>query len=371
MKLSKADIERLQQEPSPAVRAGLAEKIAQGFNAGMFSAAETALAVEIFRLLLRDVEVRVRKALSENLKHNMRLPHDVALKLARDVADVSAPMLEYSYVLTEDDLMEIVRSTKVAAKLLAVSRRGSISRGLSHELLKTRNDAVMHVLFANGGASFAEADIVELLPELMQKEQLLEALIHRGELSMPLVDRLFDTVSDHLKKMLATKYRLSRHLAEDAVQQAVRWSKKGTYLRSTKDENAEQLVDKLYHRKQLTYGVLLRALCSGDLCFFEAAMARLAGIPLINARLLMLDPGPLGFKALYNISPLPPTLYEAIKALFDVALEVTAYGKFHREDFRDRMIERIMAHRYDIQVEHMPYLMSIIGKETLHAQAIH
>src|SRR5581483_9850867 len=99
MAVSRLDLQQLAREPSGKARAVVAEKIASGFTAGEFSAAEKQIAVEIFRLLLSDAEVQVRKMLSTHLAASMEVPRDVALSLAKDNAEVAVPMLQYSYVL--------------------------------------------------------------------------------------------------------------------------------------------------------------------------------------------------------------------------------------------------------------------------------
>ncbi len=83
--LTEADLERLMCDPSPEVRAGTVGKIASHFGSGEFSDSERRLAEEIFRILARDVEVRVREALSVHLKECPQIPHDIALSLAKDV----------------------------------------------------------------------------------------------------------------------------------------------------------------------------------------------------------------------------------------------------------------------------------------------
>jgi hypothetical protein len=70
--LTMDDVKQLKTDPSPAVRAGTAAKLAQHFNAIPFAPAELALAEQIFRIMVRDAEVRVREALSANLRANPR-----------------------------------------------------------------------------------------------------------------------------------------------------------------------------------------------------------------------------------------------------------------------------------------------------------
>ena len=62
--LTEADVQRLMSSPSGDVRAETAEKIAVAFDAGKLTDRERELAEEIFRVMMRDVEVMVREALA-------------------------------------------------------------------------------------------------------------------------------------------------------------------------------------------------------------------------------------------------------------------------------------------------------------------
>ena len=107
--LSSHDVARLMAEPSPDVRAELAGKVAADLSGSGLTAAEVKLAQDIVRALARDMEEKVRASLSRGLRHSPHLPRDVALKLAQDIDFVALPMLADSLVLTDEDLIEIVR----------------------------------------------------------------------------------------------------------------------------------------------------------------------------------------------------------------------------------------------------------------------
>ncbi len=105
----------------------------------------------------------------------------------------------------------------------------------------------------------------------------------------------------------------------------------------------EQLVAQLCDNGRLTPSLILRALCIGDLGFMEASLAALAGIPLVNARTLIHDQGPLGLKSLYDSAGLPPELYPAFRAAVDVANQTQHDGEEpDRQRFARRVLERIM-----------------------------
>jgi uncharacterized protein (DUF2336 family) len=106
--LTKEDVERLMKEPSASVRAEVAGKLAQDIENPTLSESEMNLAHEVVRLMAKDIETSVRLALSQNLRHATRLPHDVAFQLANDVEIVALPILTESEVLTDNDLLEII-----------------------------------------------------------------------------------------------------------------------------------------------------------------------------------------------------------------------------------------------------------------------
>ena len=67
--LSSHDVARLMAEPSPDMRVELAGKLASDLSGKRLTAAEVALAQDIVRILAKDVEVKVRAALSRGLRH--------------------------------------------------------------------------------------------------------------------------------------------------------------------------------------------------------------------------------------------------------------------------------------------------------------
>ena len=89
--LSQDDVVRLLTDPSGTARAAAAAKIAADFGQGGMGPAERKIAEEIFRLMVRDAEVRVREALAQNLKRSRDVPHEVILALAKDADSVAEP----------------------------------------------------------------------------------------------------------------------------------------------------------------------------------------------------------------------------------------------------------------------------------------
>ena len=360
-RLSHDDVSRLLAERSADARVETANKLTAEFEAGELSASERQLAEEIFRLMVRDAEVRVRQALAVNLKESAALPHDVALALAHDVDTVALPILQFSKVLTDADLIEIVRNQGVV-KQVAIARRPEVSLRLADALIETHSKDVVTNLVANEGADLSERAIRLVEDEFRSDSAVRESLKGRARLpdavaigimglgasvavqrpSLPVAERLVTMVSEQMQEHLVAAHQLSNSVAAGIVNQS---RERATITLSTgaHRDDVEGLVHHLNVNGRLTASIMLRAVCVGDMAFFEAGLAELAVIPLQNVQKLVYDEGKHGFKALYSKAMLPKQLFPAFRCALDVAKE-NAFdgGDQDCERYCRRMIERIL-----------------------------
>jgi uncharacterized protein (DUF2336 family) len=374
--LTMLDIRKLTEEPSAQIRGVLAGKIAADFRTQQYSASEAAIAADIFRILLRDADTKIRAALANELAHSDNAPHDVMLALARDDAEISLPVLEFSVVLSEHDLAAITRSTQEVIKLCAIARRESISQDLSQALMETGNGMVLHTLFKNTGAVLNETNLLPLWKRIPLTSSLLEALVERGGLPLTIVEKLYHAASDELKHRLSQRYRLHTPAISKAADDAREWELLGiSPLANSSDrdeyELVEDLIDDLALHGRLTHSLIMRALCVGNIAIFECGIARLAEVPRINARILMLESSGRGLQALYQAAGMPEGFFEAVRTLLRLSLEETECGRLKRRDFRKRVVDRIYMGHYHRTVENMEYLLSIIGGKLAHTGAVH
>lgn len=363
--LSHDDVQRLLSDPSGEARAKTAAKIAQDFGSGLLSTSERKLAEDIVRIMVKDAEVRVREALAHNLKQNSALPRDVAVTLAKDVDSVALPVIQFATVLTDADLIEIVRS-QPANRQVAVARRGQVSEAVSDALVETGKEDVVAALVANDEAKIGESTLHKVVDRFGGKESIQGAMVGRTHIPVTIAERLVTMVSENLREQLVRKHELPTGLATDLVLQSRERATIRLSTESSQDE-VEQLVRQLKANGRLTPSIVLRAVCMGDLSFFETALGELAGIPVVNARNLIHDGGPLGLKAIYDRAKLPAAYYTAARAAVDVARE-TDYdgGENDRERYSRRMIERILTQYGDLGVDFasddLEYLLNKMGQ---------
>ncbi|MDA0662681.1 MAG: DUF2336 domain-containing protein [Proteobacteria bacterium] len=365
-KLSAADIARMMKDTSPESRQKTAEKVAIGYAGGALSVTEREIAEDIFRVMVKDAEERVRAALSKQLMHARDLSPDVALTLANDVSDaVALPILEFSEALSDADLIEIVR-TQGDSRQAAIAGREAVSGAVASVLAEEGSEVAVAVLVGNEGADLGEAAMHSVIDRFGESEFVQEPLVRRGTLPIAVSERLVAMVSDKLQDYIVTHHDLSEDVASAMVLQSRERATLGLIGRSADTHDIEALIDQLYRNGRLTPSIILRSICAGDINFFEAALARLSDLPLVNARALIHDEGMLGLKSIYDRSGLSRKMFPAYRVAFDMAREnERERSDIDPEAVMRRTLERVLTHFEDMfddsNHEDMDFLLNKLG----------
>lgn len=316
--LSNKDVETLLADPSPAARAGTAVKVAQAYGGASLSDAERALAQAIIAALARDAEVAVRRALAEHLYDNPDLPHAVAQRMARDVAEVAVPILQFSPVLSDADLIDLLRSVSPRHHC-AIAGRGRVSADLAEALVERAAEPAVAVLMGNAGAQVGLPLVARALDRFPDSRAVGEAVAHRPGLPPKFAARLIGQVSAALRETLIERYHIPAEQAAEMMMQVRERALLGLLGEGAAPAALADLVADLQAQGQLDAGLLLRALGGGDIDFVEHALARMARIPLANARRLIHDPGRLGLAALWQRCRLPEGYLAMAEAVVEMA----------------------------------------------------
>ena len=340
--LSATDVEKLMANPSADTRVETSAKIANRFASGELSESERRIAEDIFRVLLKDAEVRVREALSVHLKSSRDMPHDVAVALARDVDSVALPMIKFSEVLTDQDLIEIVRGNS-SARQVAVAQRPRVSESVADALIDTGNETAVSHLVSNEGADLTERALGRVMDEYDHSTRVSDSLSRRANLPAAISEQLVEAITHKLQDYLTERQELSADLASNLILQARERATMSLVQFGSTEQELDTLVSQLHRKRRLTPSLLLRALCVGDIGFFERALAMLAEVPLQNTRLLIHDQGKLGLESIYLKANLPKRWYPVFRAGVDL-IEETDYdgGPNDRGRFVGKMLERML-----------------------------
>lgn len=341
--LSVQDVERLLADPSPAARRDTAVKVALAWTGNALTPAERQLAEAIVHALARDAEATVRQALAEHLKDDAALPRGIALKLARDVAAVATPLLRFSPVFTDADLIELVQAVSPLHQG-AIAGRRMVSAALSDAVVTHAAEPAVAILLSNRGAQVSPMMMERALDRFPDSRGVGDALARHPKLPPKFAARLIAQVSVALRDALVTRYQIPPAMAADMMMQMRERSLLGLTGDGAAPLALADLVADLQKRGQLSATLILRALAGGDLAFFEQAVAQSAGISLNNARLLIYDPGRRGLKALYQRVGLPSDHFRMTEAVIDLARGFDFLrGTVERAEFVDVVISMMLA----------------------------
>lgn len=273
----------LSEDPAPEVRQALAGKLARGRGEALSGTSRDMLA-----RLAKDQMPRVRHAIAEALKARVDAPHELIAALARDVdVLVSQPVLEFSPLLTDFDLIDIIRSGVAEGALTAIARRQYLVGEVTDALVETGNVAAIGQLLRNNQAQIREGTIDRLIDGAPAEPTWQEALVDRQGLSRHATLRLATVIADHLLDRLAQRHAVNPELARDlrdVVQRRLEEGMMTPFAQSGDDTEGLEArmahVQTLHAAGRLDDASLLAAIASQDRGFVMCAVAVLTDLSL-------------------------------------------------------------------------------------------
>jgi uncharacterized protein (DUF2336 family) len=165
--------------------------------------------IEALRRLARDQLPRVRAILANEIKHLDCVPADVIQMLAHDVEEaVSAPILEYSPLLADADLLEIVASARAQSALAAVARRRGLSEDVSEAIVASLDIPAVAALLANPDARIRESTFDHIVEHAHKILAWQGPLVLRSDLSVRTLRRVAGFVGSSLIGRIAERHDL-------------------------------------------------------------------------------------------------------------------------------------------------------------------
>jgi len=270
---------RLARDADEAVRADLARKVARiapSLGEDEWGRA-SALILETLETLARDALPRVRRILAEELKATDGVPvHLIELLAGDEAVEVAAPVLEFSPLLTEDFLIEMVEAGAAGGALAAIARRDRLGAPVADAIVARDDEAAITALLRNRSAQIREETLDALVARAEGVTAWHEPLVRRPSLSARAMRRLSEFVADSLIEVLAERDDIDPETAT-RLRRAVRGRLgEGAAASVTALDRARDFAS----QGKLDTEAVMGALASGDRAFVMAALAVLSGMKL-------------------------------------------------------------------------------------------
>ncbi|MDP4795971.1 MAG: DUF2336 domain-containing protein [Rhodospirillales bacterium] len=287
----------LARDADAGVRATLAEKIAGPAAAGLYASDHLReLAYGALSLLAKDQVVRIRQTIAEALREVADAPPDVIRRLAWDVeAVVATPILKYSPVLNDSDLIEIILARPSPGSISAVSARIGVSADVSHAIVDSADIEGIAILLGNKSAQIREETLDRVIADAAHINVWHMPLAMRPKLPSKLAVKIARVVAEDVLKLMQTRMDLPDNVAT-AVRKVVlerladgvavlpddllSVSPKGDGVQLD-DHNIFDKAAKLWAEGALDEAALVRELMEGDGKFAKAIIAVMADVPFV------------------------------------------------------------------------------------------
>ncbi|CAN7261474.1 DUF2336 domain-containing protein [Brevundimonas sp. LjRoot202] len=283
------DLIALAEEDSSEKRRTLLRELTDHFFGGTSrSAEEDALYDAVLVKLADDMESAVRAELAARFANAPDAPHTLIRRLANDEAAVAGAVLAASPVLTDEDLLGVVRRHG-QDHLRAVSARPSVSEAVSDVIVERGDDETLGTLLRNDGARLSRKASEAAVERAKVNPALHEATVSRASLPPDLLNDMYFVVEARLRtRILEQNASMDPALLESAL--AAGRARIATDDGALPSDYAEcsAYVEELRAASQLTPQMLARFLRSGDRTggrtAFLIALAQLADIDFHTAR---------------------------------------------------------------------------------------
>jgi uncharacterized protein (DUF2336 family) len=294
-------------------------------------------------MLLDDASPLVRQAMAEVFARSTDAPAAIVQALSLDQPSVALPVLEHSPLLIDADLVDIIATGNCATQC-AIARRINLPASVCAAIAEVGTAAAALELIENAYAELAPFSWDRIVERHGHLAAIREAMLVLDDLPAATRAALVGKLSETLAQFVVARNWLSADRAERIANEARDRSTINIAAQS-RGEDMHGLVRHLRLTGQLTAGLVLRALLSGNLDLFDTALAELSDMPRARVSALLHDRGGAGLHALLRRAGLPETTFAA----FGVALEVCHENGFadtlgDAARLRRKMVERVLTH---------------------------
>jgi uncharacterized protein (DUF2336 family) len=322
-------------------RAEATGALARAFLYSDLSEDDAAAAEGAMLMLLDDPYPLVRRALADALAASPAAPPAVIHALAADQPQIAAPVLALSPLLVDADLVDAA-AVGCTAVQEAIAGRAALPRAVAAAIAEVGSAESCLVLLENPDADITPFSLHRIVERFGHLAAIREPLLARGDLGAATRHVLVSKLSEVLARFVTGREWLSGDHAQRVAREACE-KVAVTLAAETPDGEVRPLIRHLRESGQLTAGLILRALLSGNVVMFEEALAELADMPVARVSGLVHDGGFAGLRALFDKAGLPVSTYpafkEAVEAMREGGFVDTPSGAAR---LQRRMIERVL-----------------------------
>src|SRR6201987_4670587 len=288
---------------SAGERAEATRALARAWLISDLSEDDRAAAEGALLMLLDDASPLVRQAMAGVFARSAEAPAAIVQALSVDQVSVALPVLEHSPLLIDADLVDIM-ATGNCEMQCAIARRFRLPASVCAAIAEVGSAPAALELIENPHAELAPFSWDRIVERHGHLAAIRESMLVLDDLPAATRAALVAKLSETLAQFVVARNWLSADRAGRIASEARDRPTVHMAARS-RGEDMRGLVRHLRETGQLTAGLVLRALLSGNLELFEAALAELSELPLPRVSTLLQDRSRASLNALLRRAQLP------------------------------------------------------------------
>ncbi|HAU29409.1 MAG TPA: hypothetical protein DCW68_04770 [Rhodospirillaceae bacterium] len=234
---------------------------------------EREIALGILREMVGKAELEIRQELARRLSRDKNVPHDILLMLAQDQIVVAEPVLAFSELLTDEDLVALVIAHE-EGHWQAIAGRRHVSEVVSMELAQTHDGKTLLTLAQNMGAKIPAPAMEIMVDVSIGFPSLRPALVQRKEMESDLGLRIYWWVSMELRTHLREKFDYSPERLDQAFMEVLGQQIGRIDGSEDNPESNEEFACNLLQEGVADYSLMIQALRRARYGLFKVLMQR-------------------------------------------------------------------------------------------------
>ena len=273
------------------------------------------MALEILEILASDQLPMVRAIIADELKHSKNVPQMLVERLAHDMEEiVSCPILEFSPLLSQHSLLEILASSISSGALRAISRRKNLESTVSDAVYESWNTDAVETLLDNKTAAINPKTMDKIGEEAENHENWHPPMVQRDDLTPKTIRRIATFVSRSLLDTLIKRNNVNEVIVADIRKTVRKRIERGdTETDSQNLPTGEARAKQMFKDDKLNEDAIAQAIKDRELAFIHHALSLMSGLPHSAVQKMLTTPSGKGVTALSYKAGLSMNMCETLQ----------------------------------------------------------
>lgn len=247
------------------------------------------MALQVLEVLAHDALPKVRAIIAEELKLARNVPQKIIRDLAEDLDDiVSVPVLQYSPLLSDGDLIQIIARGVKGRALIAIAARRDLAGAVVDAIVETPEADAIQTVLENKTAAIGDGAFEHIAEQAEANPEWHNAMVYRDDLPIRIIQRIASFVNAALMESLIALNTDQKDLVE-SLRKTVRERIERGELEfedsghvSARARAEQEMADGTLDEKRID-----AALAAEDFAFVRYGLNLLAGlVPETSAKML-------------------------------------------------------------------------------------